>query len=100
MADAKGRKLWNKATKGLDSDDRYDLFQSEIYDFKEATGETNSIFLATMDSIFLAHDEYAVVTETWSLSREPNRVALDKVIDFAQQVWRNNARDFRLIELK
>ena len=46
MADAKGRKLWNKATKGLDSDDRYDLFQSEIYDFKETTGETNSIFFS------------------------------------------------------
>ena len=33
-ADAEGSKLWNKVTKVLDVNDRYDLSQTRIYDFK------------------------------------------------------------------
>ena len=37
-----GRKLQNKATRGLSVDEQYDLSQEEIADFKEALDEANN----------------------------------------------------------
>ena len=44
VTEAEGLNLWNKATKGIDVEDRYALSQAGIYGFKEALYEDNSVF--------------------------------------------------------
>ena len=95
-----GRKLWNKATGGLPVDERYDLSQEGIADFKEALDEANNEFAfgTVLNAIPISHNGDETVNETASLLAEPNRVPLATVIEFAQDIWGNTNGDYRIDE--
>jgi len=95
---AEGRKLWNKATEGLDLDNCYDLSQEKIHDFKEALDKANSKFAwgGVINAIPLSHDAQGQVLETASLLAEPNRISMEQVIDFAEEIWGNTNGDRRI----
>ena len=94
------RKLQNKATKGLDLDDCYNLSQEKIHNFKEALDEANSEFAqgSIINTISLAHDVEGQIIEIASLLAEPNCISMEQVIDFTEEIQGNTNGD-RMIDM-
>ena len=87
-----------KMTAGLADEDKFDLKQENMMEFKDDLEEAVNTFCHgnVVCAIPINYDTKETVTRTANLLTEPNSCPLEVVTDFAQQVWRNANEDFRI----
>ena len=93
-----GKKMISKMVKGLADEDKYDLKKENIMELKDYLEEAVNTFCyrPVIYSIPVQFNATGVVIRTTNLLTEPNSCPLDVVMDFAQQIWGNTNRDFRI----
>jgi len=72
--------------------------QENVIEFKDNLEEAVNTYCfgSIVYAIPIEHDDAGVVVSTANLLTEPHLVPLEKVMDFAQQIWGNTDGDFRI----
>ena len=93
-----GKKMIGKMIGGLAEEDKFDLKNENIVEFKDTLEEAvnNFCYGSAAHVVPVEHDEDGTLIQTANLITEPNLCPLDKVMDFAQQTWSNDSGDHKI----
>ena len=95
---AEGKKMISKMTAGLEDEDKFDMKQENIIEFKDNLEEAVNTYCygSVVCAIPINYDNAGAVVTTGNLLTEPHLVPLESVMVLAQQVWGNADGDFRI----